>query len=260
MNRDNKTIEQAPNYANHMLFYKIYKWYAFLQNHPSLIAALVIAGTFILYLGTLIPEVGWGDSAELALSAYKLGVTHPPGYPLHTMLGKLVSLFFAEPAIATNLLSALCTSLAAGVMSLLIYELTAVPIAAFLIPILFSVLPNIWEMAVVTEVYNVNIFFLGCSIYLFLRAEQNQFTKFFIPSAILFGLSLGTYPANLLLLPAFLWVLINKSTRDSIVVRLFWFCFIAGFFWLTFLSYSVLHLHIHLTLGNIITYAKGAKP
>src|SRR5215204_3482875 len=208
-----------------------------LTEQPLITAALVVASTFILYLGTLVPEVGWGDSAELALSAYRLGVTHPPGYPLHTLLGKLVSSFFVDPAIGTNLLSAICTSLAAGVMSLLIHELTALPIAAILAPFIFSVLPNIWEMAVVTEVYNVNILFLGCSIYFFLRAEQNQFMKFFLLAAIFFGLSLGTYPANLLLLPAFLVTIISRSTRDKVIERLFVFCLIAGFFWLTFLLY-----------------------
>ncbi len=164
-----------------------------LTEKPFLMAALVMASTFILYLGTLIPEVGWGDSAELSLVANQLGITHPPGYPLYTILGKLCSVFFTDPAIGTNLLSALCSSLASGVLSLLIFELTAMPLISVLVAIVFSVLPNIWEMAVVTEVYNVNIFFLGCSIYLFLRAEQSRFTKFFIPSAVFFGLSLGTW-------------------------------------------------------------------
>jgi len=39
-------------------------------------------------LATLVPEVDRGDCAEFSLSAYQLGVTHPPGYPLHTVLGK----------------------------------------------------------------------------------------------------------------------------------------------------------------------------
>lgn len=236
-----------------------------LTEKPLLMAVLVAAGTFILYLGTLIPEVGWGDSAELSLAAYELGITHSPGYPLHSILGKLISLFFTDPAIGVNLLSAIFTGLAAGVLSLLIFELTAMPLIAALAAVVFSVLPNIWEMAVVTEVYNVNIFFLGCSVYLFLRAAQSQYIRFFIPSAILFGLSLGTYQANLLLLPVFLLVLLISAPRDKVLNRLAVFCSITGFIWLAFLTYSVFRSHAALAINyhlnsfqEILAYATGS--
>ena len=65
-----------------------------LDAKPFLMAILSAVITFMLYLLTLVPEVGWGDSAELSLVAYQLGLTHPPGYPLHSILGKLVSVFF----------------------------------------------------------------------------------------------------------------------------------------------------------------------
>lgn len=236
-----------------------------LTEKPLLMVALVTSGTFILYLVTLIPEVGWGDSAELSLVAYQLGIAHPPGSPLHAILGKLISIFFAEPAIGVNLLSAIFTSLAAGVLSLLIFELTAMPLIAVLIAIAFSALPNIWEMAVVTEVYNVNIFFLGYSMYLFLRAEQSRFTRFLIRSAIFFGLSLGTYQANLLLLPTFILVLLMSTPRNKVLYRLAVFCSIIGLIWLAFLMYSVFRSHETLAFNyplnsfqKIVTYAIGS--
>ena len=45
-----------------------------------------------MYLATLVPEVDCGDCAELSLQAYQLGVTHRPGYPLHTVLAKALTL------------------------------------------------------------------------------------------------------------------------------------------------------------------------
>jgi hypothetical protein len=229
------------------------------------VAALVAAGTFLLYLGTLIPEVGWGDSAELSLVSYQVGITHPPGYPLHAILGKLVSIFFADPAVGVNLLSAICTSLAAGVLSLIIFELTAMPLIAASVAIVFSVLPNVWEMAVVAEVYNVNIFFLGCSIYLFIRAERFQFTKLFIQSAIFFGLSLGTYQANLLLLPAFLLAIILSVPREKVLNSLAVYCSTIGIICIIFLLFSVLRSRALLAINyplnsfqEVLNYATGA--
>jgi hypothetical protein len=236
-----------------------------LKDNPFFLAVLVTLTTFLLYLATLISEVGWGDSAELSLAAYQLGLTHPPGYPLYTILGKAVSAFFTDPAVGVNLLSAACTGLAAGVLSLLIYEFTSAPVIAALGAVLFAVLPNIWDMAVVSEVYNVNIFFLGISIYLFLRSEQSQFTKYFVPSAVLFGLSLGTYQANLLLLPAFLWVLYARTPREKILSRLFAFCSIIGSIWLVFIGYSAVRSHAALAINyplnsarEILSYITGA--
>ncbi|RPI70518.1 MAG: DUF2723 domain-containing protein, partial [Geobacteraceae bacterium] len=242
------------------------KIYAFLEANPFLGSLFVAFGTLLLYYRTLVREVGWGDSAELALSAYQLGLTHPPGYPLYTLLGKLVSLFFDDPAVGTNLLSAVCTSLAIGVMSLVIHQVTRSPLIAIFAPVLFAVLPNIWDMAVVAEVYNVNIFFLGCSIYFFIRVERSQFTTFLPSSALFFGLSLGTYQANLLLLPAFLLALLIGTPRHKLVKNLFVFGSIVSLIWLAFLSYTILRSYAPVAVGGpldsvdkILVYVSGSE-
>lgn len=235
-------------------------------KYPLSMGVFVSVGVFLLYAGTLVPEVGWGDSAELSLVAYQLGLSHPPGYPFYAILGKAMTMLFSEPAIGTNLLSAVCTSLAAGVMSMILFDLTARAMISIAIPVLFSVLPNIWEMAVVTEVYNVNIFFLGVSIYLFLKAEQSDFSKYLLPSAVLFGLSLGIYQANLLLLPVFLLVLWVRSPGNRVVGRLLLFCSIVGIIWILFAGYAVIRSRAALainyplnSLQEIVTYVTGAN-
>ena len=44
-----------------------------------------------IYYETLQPSVPGGDAGELVTEAYQLGLAHPPGYPLHTLLGYLAS-------------------------------------------------------------------------------------------------------------------------------------------------------------------------
>ena len=65
-----------------------------------------------LYLHSLAPTItmanGAGDSGELASTAYTLGIAHPTGYPLYTLLGYVVSnLPVGEVAWRVNALSAL---------------------------------------------------------------------------------------------------------------------------------------------------------
>ncbi|MEW6104067.1 MAG: DUF2723 domain-containing protein, partial [bacterium] len=50
---------------------------------------LVFFISFGVYLHTLTPTVGFHDSGELITCTWTLGIAHPPGYPLYTLLGKV---------------------------------------------------------------------------------------------------------------------------------------------------------------------------
>ena len=54
--------------------------------------ATVAAVAAILYGMTAARDLVLGDTPELMTAAATLGVAHPPGYPLFTMLGHLFSL------------------------------------------------------------------------------------------------------------------------------------------------------------------------
>ena len=62
-------------------------------------AIVVAVGTVIgvvtaaLYLRTAARDIVFGDSPELTGAAITLGVAHPPGYPLWTMLAHIFSRF-----------------------------------------------------------------------------------------------------------------------------------------------------------------------
>lgn len=169
--------------------------------------------SLVIYYVTLVPEVDWLDSAELSLQAYQLGVSHPPGYPVHTLLGRALNLVILNPAIATNLLSALCTSVTVGLMSQMILSMTDNLYGALLVPLSFAFSPRIWPLAVTTEVYNVNILFLSLSVILILRWRKKQSWGSLLGSALFFGISLGTYLANALLFPAFAFLLLRRRRK-----------------------------------------------
>src|SRR5476651_781898 len=70
---------------------------------------------------TLAPSVTLEDSGELITAAAKFGVGHPPGYPLWTMSGFLLShiLPFGSLAWRINLLCALFGAASNAVLTLL---------------------------------------------------------------------------------------------------------------------------------------------
>ena len=72
----------------------------------------------LAYLVTAAPDILPADAGEFQLAAALLGVAHPPGYPLYTLLGHLfIRLIpWGTPAYRLNLLSGL---LAAGTLVLM---------------------------------------------------------------------------------------------------------------------------------------------
>ncbi len=67
------------------------------------------------------PDLSWAngsqDGAELITASATLGVPHPPGYPTYTIIGKLFSLLpLGTVAFRFNLLSAVCTAAAVGLV------------------------------------------------------------------------------------------------------------------------------------------------
>jgi len=79
---------------------------------------LSFAAAAALYLATLAPTVTFEDSGELIAAAYGLGVPHEPGYPLWTMIAHLFTrLPIGNVAYRVNLMSALCTALAAALVA-----------------------------------------------------------------------------------------------------------------------------------------------
>ncbi|HKI77670.1 MAG TPA: DUF2723 domain-containing protein [Ignavibacteriaceae bacterium] len=86
----------------------------FLKKHYIKVSVLLI---FIIYLFTLAPSVVEIDSGELATVQATLGIAHPTGYPLFTLIGHL---FYLLPLPFTkiyqlNLLAAVWCSLSIGI-------------------------------------------------------------------------------------------------------------------------------------------------
>lgn len=128
-----------------------------------------VAG-FLLYLARLTPGVGWYDSAEFVGVAATLGVAHPTGYPLYSLLGRLAVMVFSpipDLAVRVNLLSALAGGATLAVLTLLTWRLITllrmgpVPsiirsIAALIPSAVLGTMALYMEQAVVAEVYTIH--------------------------------------------------------------------------------------------------------
>jgi len=104
-----------------------------IMNESSLgisIFILTASIVFSVYKSTASHSIAGGDSGELVAEGCQLGTSHPPGYPLYTVIVYLVTTFGKQyyptlsPAYLVNITSCLFGSISSGLISLIVYNLT----------------------------------------------------------------------------------------------------------------------------------------
>jgi hypothetical protein len=127
-----------------------------------------------LYLATLYPSVAGGDSGELTAAALTGGVPHPSGYPLFALLARLFAALPLghSPAWRVNLLSAVSTAAAAGLVCAVVQSWTRNPMAGLLAAALFGTNPLVWLHATSAEVFGLNAMFVALAFLLWSRVER----------------------------------------------------------------------------------------
>ncbi len=176
------------------------------------IVALVLVA---LYAFTSPRTVSLEDDGGFILSSYFLGVEHPPGYPLFTLIAHFFSkLPFGSVAYRVHLTSAFFGALTGAAAWLCARRLIPGRLPAYLVAFGLGFSPVFWSQAIIAEVYTLNTFFFLVLVYLGLRAcppgaPPDPADRRVLPwMAFLFGLSLSNHwPLMLLVAPAFLILL-----------------------------------------------------
>lgn len=179
------------------------------DSKPWIVTAAVtgLAGT--LYFLTAARDIVVGDSPELITAAATLGVAHPPGYPLFTILGHLFTLLpFGSIPFRINLLSVICNAVAVGITYLIGWRLTKSHLAVAVAALLLAVNPIFWEWSLAAEVFPLNNLFAALLILLLvIWHEQPETSGTLIVASFLAGLALTNHQTIVLLAPAFCFVL-----------------------------------------------------
>ena len=188
------------------------------------LAFWAVAGvTFLVYALSLGPSVGLEDAGELATAADVLGVPHPPGYPLWTMVSWVFCRLFGwvtwqgwpNPAWAVALCSAVAGALAAGITALLVARSGRDLLAEALgrrdagtdaagwcggvaAALAFAFSPVMWSQAVIVEVYALGALFVALTLLLAYKWVRWPRTGTLAWLGLVFGLGLTNYQVLLL--------------------------------------------------------------
>lgn len=116
----------------------------------------------VVYTLTLTRTVGLIDSGELATGCYRLNILHPTGYPLYTVLGRLISLLpFGTVITRVALLSAVLAASGAGIVVALCRRVGAGPVSAVVTGLVIGLSLPVWGNANDAEVYALSFLLLA---------------------------------------------------------------------------------------------------
>ena len=196
-------------------------------------AVAVFIITLGIYRQTVCPVVSFTDSGELATVATTLGIAHPTGYPLWTLIGRIAAMIplGSEPIVRLNMLAGILTALAVAFFFKLILIIDQSPrvfgftgrksspkhpwiflFGAFITALSVGFSSTVWSQSVEIEVYALHALFLMATSVLFVSGLEDQLShpgqvsKRLLGFAYLLGLSFGNHMTTILLAPGFLYL------------------------------------------------------
>jgi tetratricopeptide (TPR) repeat protein len=195
----------------------------------ALAGALLFLGLFWAFLRSSPADLYLDDSGETVTVAARLGLSHPPGYPIHTLIAhELSTLPWASPAWRVNLLAVLCgalcaTALGLGALRVLLpLGLGSALTLASALAVLLAAGPVYWHNALGAKgsIYQLNNVF--SVLLLGLLAWEPSSARRLRAFTLLLGLALAHhYMSQLPLLPAYAWLL-WRQRHLRLVLREAW--------------------------------------
>jgi len=175
--------------------------------------AIVFVFASIIYILTVQPTMSFWDCGEFLACAYTMGVPHPPGAPLHVLVGKIFTLLpLAEDiGLRMNYLSVFSSSLSVLLLYLVsikvilnwkgklesTFDIIAVTAASAIGALSYAFCDSFWFNAMEAEVYGFGTFLVTLCIYTMMvwwdRADEPGIDRLIVFFAFVVGLSLGIH-------------------------------------------------------------------
>jgi hypothetical protein len=181
------------------------------------LVGLIIAGTAYPCLS---PTICRGDFGDLQLASWKLGIAHPPGYPLYcALLHPLTWLPGLDPAYAISVGCLLLGTLALVICVRLQIRLGISPWVAATTVLGLGLYQRVQLTLVAPEVYGPTLLFLALAVYLTVCVMHGGQRRTLCGAAMCYAVAVISRPPVVLTLPFVVIALWLASKRAPILRR-----------------------------------------
>ena len=170
---------------------------------------IVFVISCLVYFSTQVRTIVGGDAGDLLSAIATTGISHPPGYPLYTLLGLLIRNFipFGNPAYKISFLSTIPSIAVLVLLYLLLSQLTSKSYAAVISVLILAFSNLYWLYSVVVEVFSLSNFFLAALYFLTYLYYKSGKLKYLYLDVFVLGLSLTHHHLILFLLPSLIFLI-----------------------------------------------------
>ena len=200
-----------------------------------IVGSFVFLFTLTVYFLTVAPTVAFWDCGEFITTSYILGVPHPPGAPLYTLLGRIFSMLAFlgdEIALRVNFLSVASGAVTVVLIYLCVVRLLAqwldrenpthriaIVTGAVVSALSVAFSTSFWDNSSEAEVYGLSMTITLLAYWLALRWDDGHkgsaSDRMLILIAYLFGLGAGVHLQVLLTIPGILILVITDLMEDN---------------------------------------------
>jgi len=202
-----------------------FEWRALI---PALLGFVLLLLLFSVYAFKACPDIYWGDSSEFVYIAEHGGIAHPSGYPLYTMMSRLVAALLPLPAAySLTLLTCLFSALSILALYLLLLELGIGSLKAAMCGLFVGLTPVVVDQATAPEVYSLHMLLQLAGIGLIVRWRKVQGRYIWIGTWLVFGLAFSNHLITFWSFPAVFCLL--WSHRKTLTAPKWWLSAVAAF-------------------------------
>jgi hypothetical protein len=193
----------------------------------GLIAFLI---ALVLYWPTIMPGVGFWDTAEFQTVGPVLGIAHPTGFPSYVLLtwaANLVLSPLGNTAFRIDLFSAILVAAASGLLAATVHRLTGRTVPAVAGGLLLAVAPIAWWTAERADPHALHLFLSAALLYLLVAWAQRvrqvgsladapgdqTADRLLLAASAVYAVALGNHGLTVLLAPGILALLLAVQPR-----------------------------------------------
>ena len=160
-----------------------------------------VAGIYLFFQSR---SIYGGDAGDLVSAVCVGGVAHPPGYPLYTILGRILNFLpFYTPAWRVSLLSSLPAAAVVTLIFLFVWKLTRSRLVGLVTALSLAFSYLFWLYASVPEAFSLNNLFVVILMVLTASLMKKIEKRKLILFSLVAGLSLSHHHFSLWFYPPF---------------------------------------------------------
>ncbi|MEW6679936.1 MAG: DUF2723 domain-containing protein [bacterium] len=200
---------------------------------------------FIVYLKTLSPTLTFGDSGDHVACGYILGLAHPSGYCLYTVITKLAAYIpISNIAMRMGFITITISGCAIFVLFLLLEHILKHPVPsghpskrgkdqyiAFSSSLIFAFSSTFWKISGYIKIYSLFVLFVSLCFYICLIWHREKKKKYLYLLAFIYGLAVSNHNLSATIFPSLFYLVFTtdkKIFKPKILFNLF-LLFLLGF-------------------------------